>query len=149
MTLRAQGHTCSAFAHTASCPPAIFLPGRADPDPSGSSRMWHPAGCWVPKKCWRNLVGLFCLCKCLTGSVHKLLTLRALSRSCPNHADQLSNKRTNTPSSLVFSPACAMLSAVSSVMTASASIPFWPSMTVSNRTNSRPSRSSSVPSATA
>jgi hypothetical protein len=36
--------SCSAFAHTASCPPARFLPGRADPDPSGSSRMLAPCG---------------------------------------------------------------------------------------------------------
>jgi len=30
---------CSVFAHLANCHPAIFEPGRADPDPSGSSRI--------------------------------------------------------------------------------------------------------------
>jgi hypothetical protein len=50
---------CSVFAHTANCPPAIFLPGRADPDPSGSSRMSASCGLMDAEKSLAESSGPF------------------------------------------------------------------------------------------
>lgn len=52
----------------------FFLPGRADPDPSGSSRMSAPCGRVGAVKVWRNLVGHALLCKCQPCSIHITLT---------------------------------------------------------------------------
>jgi hypothetical protein len=59
----------------------VFLPGRADPDPSGSSRSTASCGLVDAEKVWRNLVGLFLLCKCLFRLVHNSLTLRIVHAS--------------------------------------------------------------------
>lgn len=114
-----------------------FLPGRADPDPSGSSRMSAPCGLVGARKVLAESSVPFWSLQVPALFSSRFAHVETWGVKCINQSCQLSRSWTITPSSLMFSMLCAMLLATSSVITASASMHSSREMTWSNRTNSR------------